>query len=79
MPRDFETVVGQVLDVVPVEEHVLRDRLQRLARDSRYLAPEVMQTAWRNVAELFFARFGETPPTEGWGAKAVAILKGEGS
>ena len=45
--RDFGTVVQQMLDKIPFDKQILRDRLNSYVDTANYTPPEGMEWLWR--------------------------------
>lgn len=60
-PRNVEQVLTQIIDILPDtgEAKDLKDNLQRIIRDSRYRAPELMYLSWRDAYEELINTFME--------------------
>jgi len=63
---------GLITAIIPEEETGPRHRLKAVTSD-RWNAPEAL---WHKGGLAFYDRFGEEPPTEGWGKHAVDIWMG---
>jgi len=70
--RNLAIVVDKLMTVIPEEETELRRRLKAACGD-RWKPPEQL---WRMGASALQDRFGEEPPTDGWGKQAVDIWMG---
>jgi hypothetical protein len=70
--RNLAVVVDRIMAVTLVDEVGLRRRLRDVASD-RWKPPEQL---WGMGAQAFHDRFGDVPPTEGWGKTAVDIWMG---
>jgi len=70
--RNIAEVVEKLMLVIPEDEKELRYMLERIAAD-RWKPPEQL---WYMGADAFHGRFGDDPPTAGWGKQAVDIWMG---
>jgi len=70
--RNIGEVVNRLMAIIPEEEIALRHQLKAAASD-RWKPPEMM---WRMGGQAFYDRFGDDPPTDGWGKQAVDIWMG---
>ena len=49
-PRDPTEVIKAILEVLPADRESLRRRLCRISDDAAYMAPEVEQLVWQQIA-----------------------------
>jgi hypothetical protein len=70
--RNIAEVVDKLMLVIPEDEKELRYMLKRIAAD-RWKPPEQL---WYMGGQAFHDRFGDDPPTTGWGKQAVDIWMG---
>jgi hypothetical protein len=71
--RNIAVVVDRIMAVTPAEEVDFRRDLKTVTSD-RWKPPELL---WYRGALVFHDRFGDEPPTEGWGKQALDIWMGK--
>jgi hypothetical protein len=75
--RNLEEVIDRVLAVIPKHEVLLRKTLEKAKEDAYWKPPEGHGRYWEAGAQAFYTRFGEEPPADGWGKRALAIWLGQ--
>lgn len=76
--RDLPAVLGDMLGVIPQHERQLRASLTSLRTSATFAAPELQRELWGRGRMILMAHFGNTMPADGWGAKVLAMWRGDG-
>jgi len=74
--RDLESVIADLLGVIPEDERILRAKLGHVLRAWAYRAPEIAGVSWGEAQEALFEAIGHEPNFDGWHRQALSIWCG---
>ena len=74
--RDLESVIADLLGVIPESETDLRAKLNHVLRAWAYRAPEIAGVSWSEAQEALFEAIGDEPDLDSWHRQALSIWCG---